>query len=506
MPQLHPLFWHLLSPELMLAGFGVLFVILSALPGGRPLKRGIGGLCLLGLVLVLILTLQSSFIIGEARVDLLNSLPESGGWASLTVDPFSQAFKVIFLLGAILTVLMSFKHLEAEDAETGEFYTLITFAVLGMMVMASGRDLLTLWVGLETMALSVYVLAAYLRRREGSVEGALKYFLLGALSSGFYLYGVSFIYGATGSVHLDAIRLALALSPPSLATLGLPLTLGLILLAVALLFKAALVPFHWWTPDAYEGAPTAITAFMSVAPKAAAFAMALRIFVDGLLPLGVFWSDLLAAVSLITMVWGNVAAMVQTNVKRMLAYSSIAHAGYALIGLAAAGTSVMGKVDPGPGVRATLFYLIAYTFMNVGAFCLILYLQRRGFQGDRLEDFSGLIHKSPAMALFMILFLLSLAGIPPTAGFVGKLQLFLAAVAVKRYVLAAAGILTSVVSLYYYFRIVLQMCLKDETPPVRGTLGYTLGAAVYASLAATLALGLYAQPVLVWLGRIGFRH
>lgn len=498
MPQLHPAFWNLLSPELLLTGFGVVFMVLSAVPGGRELKRGIGWLSLLGFSIALAITLQTAVVLGGARVDLLTTLPEHGGWASLTVDPFSQAFKAIFLLGAILTVLMSFKHLEAEDAETGEYYTFITFAVVGMMIMASGRDLLTLWVGLETMALSVYVLAAYLRRRSTSVEGALKYFLLGAVSSGFYLYGVSFIYGATGSVHLDAIRTALALQAGQPGRLGLPLVLGLLLLAVALLFKAALVPFHWWTPDAYEGAPTAITAFMSVAPKAAAFAMALRIFVEGLLPVSPYWADLLALVSLVTMVWGNVAAMVQTNVKRMLAYSSIAHAGYALIGLVAAGT-----LRDGQGITATIFYLVAYTFMNLGAFSLILFLQRRGHQGDRLEDFAGLVHRSPAMAIFMIVFLLSLAGIPPTAGFVGKLQLFYAAVAADRYILATAGILTSVVSLYYYFRIVFQMFLKDEAPAEAGRLGIPLGTAVFVNLAATLVLGLYAQPLIVWLSGTG---
>jgi NADH-quinone oxidoreductase subunit N len=226
--------------------------------------------------------------------------------------------------------------------------------------------------------------------------------------------------------------------------------------------------------------------------------MALRIFVEGLLPVAPYWADLLALVSLVTMVWGNVAAMVQTNVKRMLAYSSIAHAGYALIGLVAAGT-----LRDGQGITATIFYLVAYTFMNLGAFSLILFLQRRGHQGDRLEDFAGLVHRSPAMAIFMIVFLLSLAGIPPTAGFVGKLQLFYAAVAADRYILASVGILTSVVSLYYYFRIVFQMFLKDEAPAEAGRLGIPLGTAVFVNLAATLALGLYAQPLIVWLSGTG---
>lgn len=501
MPILHPAFFHLLSPELALVCFGTLFLILSAVPGGKDLKRGIGALTLLGLAMALVLTLQTVHALGGASV---NALVTQSGSISLTIDPFSQWFKVIFLVATLLAVLMSFKHLDIENAFTGEYFTLLTFAVVGMMIMASGRDLLTLWVGLETMALCVYVLAAYLRHSEKSIEGAVKYFLLGAVSSGFYLYGASFIYGATGSVHLSSIRkyIGTVVAAEGPGAIGFPLAAGILILAVALLFKAALVPFHWWTPDAYEGAPTPITAFMSVAPKAAAFAMALRIFIEALLPLGQYWSGLLALVAIITMIWGNIAAMLQDNVKRMLAYSSIAHAGYALIGLAASGVTRTDR-----GVTATVFYLLVYAFMNLGAFGLVLYLQREGSAGDRLDDFNGLYRRSPAMAVIMTIFLLSLTGIPPLAGFVGKLQLFSAAVDAELWTLAVIGILTSVVSLYYYFRIVYRMMLhqdvESEGAVEKPRMGFTLGVAMAVNLAGTVLIGIVPNSVLVWISQAG---
>jgi NADH-quinone oxidoreductase subunit N len=496
MPHLDHDFWRLLSPEWVLVCFGVLFLILSALPGGKSLRRGIGVLAFAGCAVALVLTFQTLFALGPGvSVPALVGL---NGTVGLVVDGFSQTFKIIVLIGALITLLMSFKYLDVEDAWTGEYFTFIVFAVFGMMVMASGRDLLTLWVGLETMALSVYVLAAYMRRREASVEGATKYFLLGAFSSGFYLYGASLIYGTTGTVQLDEIHSAIAarIAQGGLGSLGFPMGAGLVVLAVALLFKAALVPFHWWTPDAYEGAATPITGFMSVAPKAAAFAMALRIFVTGFLPLAHVWVGLLGAVAVITMFWGNIAAMLQTNVKRMLAYSSIAHAGYALIGLVA-----VGRTGTNQGVEAVVFYLLVYAFMNLGAFGLVLYLQREGSAGDTLDDFDGLVRRSPALAVLMIFFLLSLGGIPPMAGFVGKLMIFYAAVAAKLYLLAVVLAVTSVISLYYYFRLVYHMFLKDSEAQVDDRAGIPLGIALSLCGGAVLAIGIYGQPFLHWASR-----
>jgi len=501
MLSLHPQFWNLLSPEIVLVVFGVIFLLLSAVRATEKFKETLGWLALAGFGITLVLVLQVLVGVGGTPVAALSSTDGP----ALVIDSFSQLFKAVFLLGAILAVLVSFKHLKLNRALTGEYFTLLTFAVFGMMVMASGADLLTLWVGLETMALSVYVLAAYLRRNAASVEGAVKYFLLGAVSSGFYLYGVSFIYGATGSVHLDAVRGALEsrLAHGGIAALGFPFGLGLVLLAVALLFKAALVPFHWWTPDAYEGAATPVTAFMSVAPKAAAFAMMLRILLVGLSPVAEIWGVLLAAVAAATMIWGNVAAMVQDNVKRMLAYSSIAHAGYILVGVVAAGAAPRSG-----GVSAALFYLVAYAFMNFGAFGLILFLERDGSAGDRLDDFDGLIHRRPVMAILMIIFLLSLGGIPPTAGFVGKFLLFKAAVDAGYFGLAVVLALTSVIALYYYYRIVLRMFLKETAPKESASAGWPLGVALAATVVFTLAVGLYAQPVLDWTAKAmlgGFR-
>jgi len=428
-----------------------------------------------------------------ARVAALTGLDGSVG---LTVDAFSQSFKVVCLLGAALSVLLSFKHLDLRNAWSGEYLAFLTLSVFGMMVMASGADLLTLWVGLETMALSVYVLAAYLRRDLKSVEGATKYFLLGALSSGLYLYGASLLYGATGTVHLQGIREVLAARLAAGEGLGFPLAAGVVTLAAALLFKAALVPFHWWTPDAYEGAPTPITAFMSVAPKAAAFAMALRIFLGGLEPLAPTWTGVLGMVAILTMFWGNVAAMLQDNVKRMLAYSSIAHAGYILIGLVAS-----GKTGTDQGVAASLLYLLVYAFMNVGAFGIILYLEREGSGGDRMEDFEGLIRRSPWAAVLMIFFLLSLGGIPPMAGFLAKLMIFYAAVSARLYLLAVVLAVTSVISLYYYFRVVFRMFLKETEEAAVPRAGAPLLAGLLICGAVTLAAGLYGQPFLDWAAR-----
>lgn len=498
MPILHPDFWRLLSPEWVLVLFGTIFMLLSALPGGKKLRMGIGVLSAAGMAVALVLCFQTLAALGPGmKVPVLVGL---GGDVGLVVDAFSQILKVIILIGGILTVLMSFKSLEEEKAWTGEYFTFVTFAIFGMMIMASGNDLLTLWVGLETMALSVYVLAAYLRRKEHSVEGATKYFLLGAFSSGFYLYGASLIYGATGSVHLDAIRQALAakVAQGGMEAIGFPLGAGIVIMAVALLFKAALVPFHWWTPDAYEGAITPITGFMSVAPKAAAFAMALRIFVAGLTPVSEKWVALLSLVAIVTMFWGNIAAMLQQNVKRMLAYSSVAHAGYFLVGLIAT-----GKAGTDRGVQAVVYYLLAYAFMNMGAFGLVIYLQREGSAGDSFEDFNDLIRRRPAVAVLMILFLLSLGGIPPLAGFMGKFLIFSAAVTAKLYLLAVVLAVTSVIGMYYYFRLILHMFLKDNEKPAEVRAGRPLALALALCGAGVLVAGIYAQPFLDWIGRAG---
>jgi len=395
----------------------------------------------------------------------------------LAVDSFALFFKVIFLVAAIFTVLMSVRYLEIEGASPGEYYFLVLCSTLGMMIMAGGIDLITSFIGLETMAVSFYILAGFIKPNHRSNEAAVKYFLLGAFSLGILLYGMSILYGLSGTTNLRSMATIFATREAD------PLIILAVILVVAGMgFKIAAVPCHMWAPDVYEGAPTPITAFLSVGSKAASFAMLLRIFLEGLPSLAADWRLLFEILAMVTMTVGNVAALTQTNLKRMLAYSSIAHAGYLLIGVVA-GTP--------RGVSAMLIYLAVYTFMQLGAFAVILVMRRKDVVGDELKDFSGLAFRHPFAAFAMLLFMLSLGGIPPTAGFMGKFWLFSAAIESGYIWLAVIGVLNSAISLYYYLRIVVFMYLKKETsgsePTVDGSLALTLGVAV----AATLVLGVY---------------
>ena len=326
---------------------------------------------------------------------------------------------------------------------------LILCATLGMMFMASGIDLITLFIGLETMAIAFYILAGFLKPSERSNEAAVKYFLLGAFSLGLLLYGMSLLYGATGTTSLNGIAAALAGGERSLV-----LVLALILIGAGMGFKIAAVPFHMWAPDVYEGAPTPVTAFLSVGSKAASFAMLLRIFFVGLPFLVSDWQTLFWVLAAITMTVGNIAAITQTNTKRMLAYSSIAHAGYVLVGVVA-GTE--------RGITATLVYLWVYLFMQLGAFAILSMLRRQDVVGDELKDLSGLYFRKPFAAIAMLIFMLSLGGIPPTAGFMGKVWVFGAAIDQGFIWLAVIGVVNSAISLYYYYRIIVFMWLKEET-------------------------------------------
>jgi len=400
----------------------------------------------------------------------------------LVLDPFSVFFDALFLVASGLAILLSLDYLKRYDYRPAEYHSLILFATLGMMVMASTVHLAAIYVGLELMAMSTYILAGYFRREVKSHEAAAKYFVLGALSSGVLLFGLSLLYGACGTLELGALARALRAGPPSS-----PAMVGMALVACGFLFKVAAVPFHLWTPDVYEGAPTPITAFMSVGPKAAAFAMFLRVFLGGLGPLAAEWRWLVGGAAAMTMIWGNVAALTQDNVKRMLAYSSIAHAGYALLGLIAGG--------PG-GIQSVLFYMMVYTVTNLGAFGFVILLESRGFAGATVTDFAGLSRRHPVAAFGMLLFLLSLGGIPPTAGFMGKLYLFAAAVNAGYVWLAVVGVLMSAVSLYYYFRIVLQMYLRDGdgVEPAPLTAAPWTERVISACAVLVLAIGLYPMP------------
>jgi NADH-quinone oxidoreductase subunit N len=395
----------------------------------------------------------------------------------LAVDRFALFFKIVFLFAAAITVLMSMRYLEIEGASPGEYYFLILCATLGMMIMAGGIDLITIFIGLETMAVSFYILAGFIKPNQRSNEAAVKYFLLGAFSLGILLYGMSLMYGLSGTTNLRVMAVTFASIPQDPR-----LILAVILVVAGVGFKIAAVPFHMWAPDVYEGAPTPITAFLSVGSKAASFAMLIRIFLEGLPAMSADWRLMFWALSIATMTIGNVAAVTQTNVKRMLAYSSVAHAGYVLMGIVA-GTA--------RGITATLVYLMVYSFMQLGAFAVVAVLRRRDVQGDELKDFSGLAFRNPFAAFAMLLFMLSLGGIPPTAGFMGKFWLFSAAIDAQYYWLAVIGVLNSAVSLYYYIRIVVFMYVKQESvgsePRTTTPLAVVLGVAVVA----TLVFGLY---------------
>ena len=367
----------------------------------------------------------------------------------LAIDGFATFFKLIFILSAVMTVLMSWSYLRVEGVRAGEYCFLILCATLGMMFMASGVDLITLFIGLETMAIAFYILAGFLKPSQRSNEAAVKYFLLGAFSLGLLLYGMSLLYGATGTTSLDGIATALAGGERSLILL-----LALILIGAGMGFKIAAVPFHMWAPDVYEGAPTPVTAFLSVGSKAASFAMLLRIFFVGLPFLVSDWQTLFWVLAALTMTVGNIAAITQTNTKRMLAYSSIAHAGYVLVGVVS-GTE--------RGIAATLVYLWVYLFMQLGAFAIISMLRRQDVVGDELKDLSGLYFRKPFAAIAMLIFMLSLGGIPPTAGFMGKVWVFGAAIDQGFVWLAVIGVVNSAISLYYYYRVIVFMWLKEET-------------------------------------------
>ena len=401
----------------------------------------------------------------------------------IVVDPFFLFFSFIFLLAAAVVILMSIKYFEIEKEHEGEYYALILFATVGMMILAGGVDLITLFIGLELMAICFYLLTGFLRHDRRSNEAALKYFLLGVFSTGVLAYGFSLLYGVSGTTKIyqiaDAVR-ERGLDDPVVF-------LAMVAVAAGLFFKVAAVPFHQWAPDAYEGAPTPITAFISVGSKAAAFALLLRLFLVALAPLRPHWEVLLAIVAVATMTLGNLAAINQSNIKRLLAYSSIGHVGYILLGL------VAGNETGRTGIAV---YIFAYAAMTLGAFAVVTGMRRADLMGDRLEDMRGLVSKNPTAALLMLIFLLSLTGIPPTAGFLGKYFIFLALIQTGHYYLVVFAALYVVVALYYYFRIVVMMFMQEAVEPGRMSFGPGLVAALAITALLTLLPGLYPEPLI----------
>ncbi len=465
-------FWYLV-PEMVLAAVGMILLVAGAVGRGVS-HRTSEGLALAGLVATAILVVWTQ---GRA--------PEGEILAGMfALDGYAFFWKLLFLLATALTALLSARFVVEGLYRSAEYYSLLLLATTGMMLMASGVNLLSIWISLELMALSSYILTGFFKRQRRSNEAALKYFILGALSSGILLYGISLIYGAAGTLQLSELaeRLPAALNDGPLLT-----SLGWLLLAVGLFFKVAAVPFHVWTPDVYVGAPTPVTGYLAAVSKAASFAILVRIFYQGLAPLVLDLQLVVAVVAVLSMVWGNLAALTQKNVKWMLAYSSIAHAGYILMGVLAASEV---------GLWALLFYLLAYSLITLGAFGTVILLESREYAGETYADYAGLAQRSPYLAAMMLIFLLALTGIPPTGGFFGKVYLFAAAVESGWTWVALVGVLTSAISLYYYMGIAVYMYLKDseattptplQSPAVVGTI--TLCAVV------TVLLGVLPGPL-----------
>jgi NADH-quinone oxidoreductase subunit N len=414
-------------------------------------------------------------------------------------DGLTVFLSLVTLVAAILTVLVSANYIENLEGKMplGEFYTLLAFATLGALLTASAGDMVMLFVGIELSSLATYILTAFAKRRSTALEGALKYFLLGLFASGILLYGMAWIYGSTGSTDLDEIAAQMAGLVQGQSNLDSSLLLGLLLVIVGLGFKMAAVPFHFWTPDAYDGAPTPVTGWMSVVPKAAAFAAAIRLLVQGLAPLRDDWIYILAILAAITMIFGNLVAISQLDVKRMLAYSSIAHTGYILAGLAAYKTQEGFSTGAGDNqaVSSVLYYLLAYTFMNIGAFAIVIWLQHRG-RGTQLDDFSGLAAAHPLPAAAMTVFMVSLMGIPPTIGFYGKYYVIVALIDADLLWLALAIVLMSAVSAFFYLRVVANMYFSGTQEYRTDVRTPMLNVGIAIMVIGVIALGLFSGSII----------
>jgi len=455
--------WLGLAPEILIVLVGLLVMLLDPFLSASR-KQILAHLSWVGVLL----TMLACLYLWDSNID---------NWEGMSLaDNLSLTLKLIFLSGTLLTIFIS--SFRSKSEIHGEYYALLLLATFGMMLMGSSTDLVVIFLGIEVMSVALYVLAGFNRPDPRSGEASMKYFLMGAFSTGFLLYGIALIYGATGQTNLVEVADYFYSSPTDLVLLA-----GIGLLLVGLGFKVASVPFHMWAPDVYEGAPTPITAFMSTAAKAGAFAPFVRIFLHSLAGLSASWSPLLAGMAVLSMIVGTLLALVQRqNIKRLLAYSSIVHVGYLLLGLLSGGAE---------GGASILFYLLAYTFMQVGAFAVVIYLGNRGEEDLSLAHFSGVAVRHPVAALAFSVFLLSLAGIPPTAGFVGKFYIFSAAVRTGHVGLAIVGVLTSVVSLYYYLGVIVYMYMRDpiELPARRPSVALVMGLALAA--VGTVEMGLF---------------
>jgi NADH-quinone oxidoreductase subunit N len=477
-----------LLPAIMLALFGCAVMLFEFLlsPGAQQ-RRWLLALAFIGLGFT-----GRALWMQQAAVNQGASFGAFHG--AMVVDGFSLLFNWIFLAASAIVLLISYRYLEIEGENHAEYYGLVLLAQCGMFFLATGNDLVTLFVGLEVMALCFYIMVGFLRGERRSNEAALKYLLLGGFSSGFLAFGFSMLYGLSGSTNLRDI--AAAISQRSITD---PLTfLALATTSVGLLFKISAAPFHMWAPDAYEGAPTSVTAYLSVGSKAASFAILLRIFLEPLSSTREVWLPMLIAVALASLTIGNLAAISQTNIKRLLAYSGISHAGYMLLGLVAGNET---------GIKGVAVYLVVYAFMTLGALLVIVAMRRADILGEDIDDVAGLMHRHPVYAIAMLVFLLSLAGIPPTAGFIGKWYIFLSLIETGHYVLAVIATLYVAVAIYYYFRIVRSMFAREGVPSAEAPLASSIGVRVALAVtgALTLFIGIFPEPFLRYAGQSLFR-
>jgi NADH-quinone oxidoreductase subunit N len=500
--------WSLIAPEVIVCATAVLVMLVDAFV--RPTQRWItGGISLAGIVAgaISVVWLWST---GTTSPDAFNGM--------IVLDELRLGFTLVFLLVSALTLLISTVWVHDEQLPAGEFHSLLLFATVGMMLMASGNDLVIIFLGLEILSIATYVMAGFRRFDVRSNESSLKYFILGSFSSAFLLYGIALIYGATsivepgpggslGRIVAGTTNIAEIATRISQAQYPALLYAGAAMMLVGFGFKIATAPFHIWTPDVYEGAPTPVTAFMAAGPKAAGFASFIRVFVFGL-PFVVsatnattgnlhqLWVDVLVVMALLTMTLGNVVAIVQNNVKRMLAYSSIAHAGYALVGFVAAGAA-SDPTQRNNAITAVIFYLLTYAVMNIGAFTVVQLIARRGDRRTAIEDYRGIGFESPVLAFSLSLFMLSLLGMPLTAGFMGKIMVFGAAIDQHYYKLVVIGVLNTAVSAYYYLRLIIVMFFGERTMEWKApSVPASVAVALVITVLGVLYLGIFPGRVI----------
>jgi NADH-quinone oxidoreductase subunit N len=473
-------------PELLVVGAACVLLVLDPITPSSK-KDALAWMSLGTLILCFFVTVGDL----DDRVFAFSNL--------VVIDSYAAFWKLLLYVVSGLTILLSMTYLKEEHIDLAEYYGFILLSLAGMMIMVSGADLLTIYLGIELMSISLYVMAGFKRFEARSIESSAKYFILGSFSSGILLYGISLLYGVAGSTRLAEIAEAVnsrGVDDPMVM-------ISMMLLIVGFGFKVAAVPFHMWTPDVYQGAPTSVTAFMAVASKAASFAAFLRVLLEGFGGVKPNWHGMILAVCVLTVGLGNIVAVVQTNVKRMLAYSSIAHAGYALIGLVVAG-SVVADSDANReivsgGVSSVMLYLAIYSFMTLGAFAIVALLRKGGLEGEELEDFTGLSKRHKGAAFLMLLFMVSLAGIPPTAGFIGKFYLFMSAVNAGMAWLAVVGLIFAAVSAFYYLRVVMVMYMREptSTQELETRLALSPGTTVVLACAVggVVLLGIYPGPL-----------